>query len=135
MRFHDMSKKHRPAPASGHGKDTPGERDHSSGPSHASEEVVRSGNLAFGHPPDDKGPGRVVSDEEREGVSATDAEARSPLGVGASEHRGAEEIAAREDEKGREKTGTDETGRPYGVSHPEDTTGVNPQKPVEEDNP
>ena len=130
-----MSKKHRPDPASRHGKDTASGRDRSSGPSHASEEVVRSGNLAFGHPPDDKGPGRVLSDEEREGVSATDTEARSPLGVGPSEQRGAEEIAAREDEEGREKAGTDERGRPYGVSKPEDSTGVNPQGPVEEDNP
>ncbi|MGW0589726.1 hypothetical protein [Streptosporangium sp. NPDC002607] len=123
-----MSKKNKPEHPSGQNKDTSGERGRSPGVSHASEEVVRSGNLAFGHPPDDRGPGRLVSDEEREGVPATDTEARSARGVGAGEQRGAEEIAARKGEKGREKVGTDEKGRPYGVSHPEDATGVNPQK-------
>ncbi|MEU3167639.1 hypothetical protein [Streptosporangium sp. NPDC006930] len=102
---------------------------HSRDVGHASEEVVRSGNLAFGTPPDDKGPPRVVSKVERKGVPSTDTKARSPLGVGTSENRGAEKIASRRKEKGREKTGVDERGRPYGVSHPEDVTGVSPRKP------
>ncbi|MER5644644.1 hypothetical protein [Streptosporangium sp. NPDC002524] len=97
---------------------------------HASEEVVRSGNLAFGPPPEGKGPPRVISDAERGGVSATDTEARSPLGVGTSENRGAEKTASRKKERGREKVGTDERGRPYGVSRPEDATGVSPRKPA-----
>ncbi|MET8052612.1 hypothetical protein ABZU75_33940 [Streptosporangium sp. NPDC005286] len=124
-----MSKKNKPEHPSGQDKDTSRERGRSPGVSHASEEVVRSGNLAFGHPPGDRGPGRVVSDEEREGVPATDTEARSARGAGAGEQRGAEEIAARKGEKGREKVGTGKKGRPYGVSHPEDATGVNPRKP------
>ncbi|GAA3422657.1 hypothetical protein GCM10018952_76030 [Streptosporangium vulgare] len=66
---------------------------------------------------------------ERGGVPATDTKARSPLGVGTSENRGAEKTASRKKEQGREKVGTDERGRPYGVSHPEDVTGVSPRKP------
>ncbi|MEU8380886.1 hypothetical protein [Streptosporangium sp. NPDC048865] len=95
---------------------------------HASEEVVRSAELAFGPPPSDRRPPRVVSDAEREGVPSTDTEARSPLGVGTSENRGAQRIAFRKKERGREKAGTDERGRPYGVSRPEDVTGVSPRK-------
>ncbi|WP_030917906.1 hypothetical protein [Streptosporangium amethystogenes] len=129
-----MSKKHKAEHPGGHGKDTPSERGRSSGVSHASEEVVRSGNLAFGHPPGGKGPERVISDAERKGVPATDTEARSAHGVGTSEHRGAEKIA-RKGEKGRKKVGTDEKGRPYGVSRPEDITGVNPQKTITRDDP
>ncbi|MFI6455907.1 hypothetical protein ACIBF6_30615 [Streptosporangium amethystogenes] len=130
-----MSKKHKSEHPSGHDQKTPSERDRSSGVSHASEEVVRSGNLAFGHPPDDREPGRVISDVERKGVPATDTEARSARGVGTSEHRGAEKISARKGEKGRKKISTDEKGRPYGVSRPEDITGVNPQKTITRDSP
>ncbi|MEV4379846.1 hypothetical protein [Streptosporangium sp. NPDC049644] len=129
-----MSKKHKSEHPGRPGKDTPGERDRSSGVSHASEEVVRSGNLAFGRPPADKGPARVISDVERKGVPATDTKARSARGVGTSEHRGAEKIAHK-GEKGRKKLETDEKGRPYGVSRPEDITGVNPQKTITRDNP
>jgi hypothetical protein len=134
MRFHDMSKKNKPEHPSGQDKETSRERGRSPGVSHASEEVVRSGNLAFGHPPDDKGPARVISDAERKGVPATDTKARSARGVGTSEHRGAEKIA-RKGEKGRKKLETDEKGRPYGVSRPEDITGVNPQKTITRDSP
>ena len=58
------------------------------------------------------GPGREVSDEEREGVPATDTEARSPLGVGESINRRGEDVARHEDEPGREHTGT--KGSPLG---------------------
>jgi hypothetical protein len=111
------------------GKGKTREHGHSRDVGHASEEVVRSGNRAFGPPSDDKGPPRVVSEAERKGVPPTDTEARSPLGVGTSENRGAEKVASRRKEKGREKAGIDERGRPYGVSHPEDVTGVSPRKP------
>ncbi|WP_433363739.1 hypothetical protein [Streptosporangium sp. CA-115845] len=118
-----MSKKNKPEHPSRQDKTTPGERGRSSGVSHASEEVVRSGNLAFGHPPGDRGPGRVSGTE-----------ARSARGAGTGERPGAEKIA-RKDEKGREKIGTDEKGRPYGASHPEDATGVKPQKTAKKNNP
>ena len=125
-----MSDKQRPEDASPHGEE--GEEEHH-GYSHdvgrASEEVIQSGNRAFAPPPEEKGPGRVVSEEEREGVSSTDTEAASPLGVGTGTSRRAEEIAAEEDEEGRETAGVDEkTGRPYGVSTSEDSTGVKPRE-------
>jgi hypothetical protein len=50
-------------------------------------------------------PGREVSDEEREGVPATDTEASSPLGVGGIINRRGEDVARHEDEPGREHTG------------------------------
>ncbi|MDP9870126.1 MULTISPECIES: hypothetical protein [Streptosporangium] len=103
---------------------------------HASEEVVQAGNRAWGPPPEDKGPGREVSEEEREGVSATDTEPEGPSGVGVSTSRRGEEIAAKEGEEGRGTAGVDErTGRPYGASGPEDATGVAPQETVEEESP
>jgi hypothetical protein len=63
------------------------------------------------------GPGREISDEEREGVPSTDTEAESPLGVGVSMTRRGEDVARQEDEEGREDTGTrGPTDRPAGVS-------------------
>ncbi|AWS45853.1 hypothetical protein [Streptosporangium sp. 'caverna'] len=126
-----MSDKQRPEDASPHGEE--GEKEHhgySPDVGRASEEVIQSGNRAFAPPPETKGPGRVVSEEEREGVSPTDTEAASPLGVGTGTGRRAEEIAEEEDEEGREAAGVDEkTGRPYGVSTSEDSTGVKPRDP------
>ncbi|MEU4407244.1 hypothetical protein AB0F88_22200 [Streptosporangium sp. NPDC023963] len=124
-----MNDKHESKHKRRNGKGEKAKHGHSRDVSHASEEVVRSGDLAFGPPPEGKGPPRVVSGAEREGVPSTDTEARSPLGVGTSENRGAERIASRRKERGREKVGTDERGRSYGVSHPEDVTGVSPRKP------
>jgi hypothetical protein len=73
------------------------------------------------------GPGREVSDEEREGVPATDTEATSPLGVGESMSRRGEDIARQEDEPGREDTGTQgPSDRPVGVSDERDSTAVDP---------
>jgi hypothetical protein len=132
-----MSDRQRPEDASPHGEE--GEEEHhgySPDVGRASEEVVQSGNRAFPPPPEKKGPGRVVSEEEREGVSSTDTEAASPLDVGTSTSRRAEEIGAAEREEGRERRGVDEkTGRPYGVSTSEDSTGVKPQEPVDEESP
>ncbi|HEU4899696.1 MAG TPA: hypothetical protein VFX88_19345 [Actinomycetota bacterium] len=71
------------------------------------------------------GPGREISGEEREGVSATDTEAESPLGVGVSMTRRGEDIARQEDEEGREDTGTrGPTDRPTGVSDERAFTSV-----------
>ncbi|HET6751557.1 MAG TPA: hypothetical protein VFL71_20115 [Actinomycetes bacterium] len=79
------------------------------------------------------GPGREISEEEREGVPSTDTSAESPLGVGVSTTRRAEDIARREDEPGRETTGVKgESERPVGESSQRDSTGVGPQDPGED---
>ncbi|MEU8271465.1 hypothetical protein AB0B89_30435 [Sphaerisporangium sp. NPDC049002] len=90
------------------------------------QEVVMAGNRAFESPPrGDRRPPRVVTEVEEHGVSSTDTEARSPLGVGTSTSARAEKIAQREDEAGRKKVGVEHpSGRPYGVSTPEHATGV-----------
>jgi hypothetical protein len=74
------------------------------------------------------GPGREISDEEREGVPPTDTEAESPLGVGVSMTRRGEDVAKQEDEPGREDTGTrGPTDRPVGVSDDRASTSVDDQ--------
>jgi hypothetical protein len=74
------------------------------------------------------GPGRVISDEEREGVGPTDTEAESPLGVGVSMTRKGEDVHKQEDEEGRDDTGTKgPTDRPTGVSDTRASTSVDPQ--------
>ena len=73
------------------------------------------------------GPGREISDEEREGVPATDTEAESPLGVGVSMTRRGEDVEKQEDEPGRQDTGTKgPTDRPTGVSDQRASTGIDP---------
>jgi hypothetical protein len=78
-----------------------------------------------GGPP---GPPREISQAEREGVSPTDTEARSALGVGESYGRRGESIAKHEGkEAGRREVGT--TGkakRPAGTSTARDQTTVKP---------
>ena len=75
------------------------------------------------------GPGRVVSDEEREGVPPTDSEATSPLGVGESINRRGEDVARQEGEAGREHAGTKgPTDRPHGVSDERASTSVDPDE-------
>jgi hypothetical protein len=77
------------------------------------------------------GPGREVSDEEREGVGPTDTEATSALGVGESINRRAEDVARQEDEEGREDTGTQgASDRPVGVSDERASTSVDPDDTV-----
>jgi hypothetical protein len=80
--------------------------------------------------PDDEvqpGPGREISEEEREGVGPTDTEATSPLGVGESINRHGEDVAKQEGEEGREHAGTKgETDRPHGTSDERDSTSVDP---------
>ena len=72
------------------------------------------------------GPGRVISDEEREGVPPTDTEATSPLGVGESVNRRGEDVAR---EEGREHVGTrGPSDRPAGVSDERASTSVDPDE-------
>ncbi|MBC6461879.1 hypothetical protein [Actinomadura sp. HBU206391] len=93
--------------------------------------AVKGADKAFEGAWGEPGPGRDVSDEEREGVESTDTEARTPLGVGESSTRSAEEIAEKEDEEGRTTEGTKgRSDRPYGTSEPESATGVDPQGPA-----
>ncbi|MDP9209619.1 MAG: hypothetical protein M3O65_14255 [Actinomycetota bacterium] len=73
------------------------------------------------------GPGREVSDEEREGVGPTDMEATSALGVGESISRRGEDVVKQEDEEGRHDAGTQgPSERPVGTSDERDTTSVDP---------
>ena len=72
-------------------------------------------------------PGRIISDEEREGVGPTDTEATSALGVGESINRHGEDVAKQEDEEGRDDTGTKGlSDRPAGTSNERDSTSVDP---------
>jgi hypothetical protein len=72
------------------------------------------------------GPGREISEEEREGVPPTDMDATSPLGVGESINRRGEDVIKQEgDEQGREHAGTKgATDRPHGVSDERASTSV-----------
>jgi hypothetical protein len=75
------------------------------------------------------GPGREVSDEERRGVPPTDTEAASPLGVGESINRRGEDVARKEGEPGRERTGAKgPSDRPVGVSDERDASAVEPDQ-------
>ncbi|MBA2415504.1 MAG: hypothetical protein H0V64_06390 [Geodermatophilaceae bacterium] len=72
------------------------------------------------------GPGREVSDEEREGVSATDTTAATPLGVGGSINRRGEDVVKEEGtEPGRETTGYKDE-RPVGTADERSGTSVDP---------
>lgn len=73
------------------------------------------------------GPGPVESAEERAGVPATDTSAASPLGVGVSSGSRGEDLA--DDERGEGTKGA--SGRPYGGSTQEESTGVDPQGPTD----
>jgi hypothetical protein len=72
-------------------------------------------------------PGREISDEEREGVSLTDIDANSALGVGESMSRRGEDVAKQEDEPSRKDTGpTAASGRRAGTSDERDSSSVDP---------
>jgi hypothetical protein len=74
------------------------------------------------------GPGREISDEEREGVGPTDMDATSALGVGESMTRRGEDVDKQEDEPGREDTGTEgPADRPVGVSDERASSSVDPE--------
>ncbi|MBV9844809.1 MAG: hypothetical protein JOZ47_07030 [Kutzneria sp.] len=82
------------------------------------------------------GPGRIVSEEERAGVPATDMSGATPLGVGESTGRRGEEIAATEEQPGREHTGhKGPAQRPTGTTTAEGYTGVGQQGTRDEDAP
>jgi hypothetical protein len=73
------------------------------------------------------GPGRELSDEEREGVGPTDTEATSALGVGESLSRRGEDVDKQEDEEGRDDAGTKgASDRPVGTSDERDASSVDP---------
>ncbi|HET6751539.1 MAG TPA: hypothetical protein VFL71_20020 [Actinomycetes bacterium] len=73
------------------------------------------------------GPGREISDEEREGVGPTDTEATSALGVGESLSRRGEDVDKQEDEEGRDDAGIKgASDRPVGTSDERDATSVDP---------
>ena len=73
------------------------------------------------------GPGRVISDEAREGVSSADMDATSALGVGESMSRRGQDVAKQEDEPGREDIGPrGASGRPAGTSDERDSSSVDP---------
>jgi hypothetical protein len=73
------------------------------------------------------GPGREISDEEREGVSSTDMDATSALGVGVSMSRRAEDVAKQGNEPGREDIGPrGASSRPAGTSDERDSSSVDP---------
>jgi hypothetical protein len=99
-----------------------------------SDRATEANQKAFDTPSDEQGPGRTVSDEEREGVPPTDTTAETPLGVGESTTKRGEEYGA-EGEEGRETQGTQgESDRPYGTTEP-DSTGVDQQGPIDEESP
>jgi hypothetical protein len=102
----------------------------------ASEATARSGDRAFEPPTHEpQWAGRVPSEEEDEGVPATDTEARTPLGVGVSETGRGEEIGAPEPPD-RERLGTKgEAERPYGKATAEHGTGVGPHETIDEESP
>jgi hypothetical protein len=75
------------------------------------------------------GPGRQISEEEREGVPPTDTEAESPLGVGVSMTRRGEDVDKQEDEPGRDDTGSrGPSDRPVGVADERASTSVDPNE-------
>jgi hypothetical protein len=94
----------------------------------ASEDQVEQMDKVFNRvdevPP---GPGREISEEEREGVGPTDTEATSALGVGESLSRRGEDVDKQEDEEGRDDAGTKgASDRPVGTSDERDATSVDP---------
>ncbi|MFC4531223.1 hypothetical protein [Sphaerisporangium dianthi] len=101
-------------------------------------DVVMAGDRAFDSPP--RGavrPPRMMSEVERHGVSPIDSEATSPLDVGPSTTGRGERIAHHRREPGRRsRVGFEGPARrPYGVSVPEDATGVGASGPIHEDSP
>jgi len=100
-----------------------------------SERAEEANEKAFAGPPEGADrPEREISEEEREGVPPTDTSARTPLGVGTSSTKRAEEHGA-EGEEGRPTQGMKgPSQRPYGTSDPE-ATGVAGQHPIDPDSP
>lgn len=100
-------------------------------------EARQGADRAFGPPPaGPQWPGREASDAERNGVPATDTQARTPLGVGTSTSRRAERMAVTEPERGRRRKGRrGRSGRPHGTSEPAHDTGVAPPRAKDSTSP
>jgi hypothetical protein len=100
-----------------------------------SERATEANRKAFQTPPGDRGPGAEESEEERSGVPPTDTDADTPLGVGTSSAKRAEQYGA-EGENGRRTVGTQgEAERPYGVTDPDEDTSVGAQAPIDPESP
>jgi hypothetical protein len=97
-----------------------------------SERATEANKKAFDKPPEGEGPG---GDENQEGVPPTDTEAQSPLGVGTSPSKGAEEYGAEGDE-GRSTEGTKGVSqRPHGGVERGEGAGVDPSEPIDPESP
>jgi hypothetical protein len=92
--------------------------------------ISRSSNVEH-----EAGPGREISEEERDGVPATDMEASSPLGVGESSSRRGEEIGAGAESGRRDAGTTGQAQRPAGTSTERDSTTIDPQEPIDPESP
>jgi hypothetical protein len=83
-------------------------------------------------PSGEVGEGREVSPEEEKGVHPAETEPGSPFGAGESTTTSGEEISSGDE-------GTEgykgESQRPYGKGEATDSTGVNPQEPIEPSSP
>ena len=77
-------------------------------------------------------PDEVVSGSAGDGdQSATNADASTPLGVGTSTTRRAEDVVDEDGKDGRYDTGIQgESKRPVGKSTASDSTGIDPQEPT-----
>ena len=75
-------------------------------------------------------------DEKKNRDSVTRSEHGNPKAVGKSTQRGGEELAARGKEVGRRRDrGSDAAGRPTGTSSARDSTGIDPQDPIDSKSP
>jgi hypothetical protein len=96
-----------------------------------SERATEANEKAFSGPPEGQGPGRNVSEEERTGVSDTDMEPDSALGVGTDRTVKHGEDYGREGDAGESTEGTKGASqRPYGTVDPDDAPErVDPESP------
>jgi hypothetical protein len=95
--------------------------------SDSEDPAVQGADKAFETPPS--------GGDQREWAGPTEAadEDTPPDDAGESKRRSAEDIAESGDEEGRTDEGTKgSSGRPYGKTEPEGSSGVDPQGPVTE---
>jgi hypothetical protein len=98
--------------------------------------AAEAGEKAMRKPAKETDEGGQVPQAERGGtggISPTDTEPKSPFGVGDSDTRRGEEIAAEEGKNAEGHKGVSQ--RPFGTTDPEDATGVAPQGPQHPDSP
>jgi hypothetical protein len=94
--------------------------------------AVQGADKAFENPEETERREGFVGPGVRDAAGTTDEDA-PPDDAGESKRRSAEDIADSEDEEGRTAEGTQgASGRPYGKSEPEGSSGVDPQGPVTE---